>query len=574
MASAQRHSIPVPADLESASMSPSLMGQGEGEEDPLDKLLRSRALKGPRNTTFLPLQLLLSILTQERLKRELNQSRYRKKKWSAERIEELVNIIRPHPDDVKPESAQDKAGYIRVFALLLLMGKEGKIEDFIKNEESDHIFPVEKPDPNGNLRRFSATKEAPELMASTRWRQADREYFFTQQWELRPAYFDFANVKETYKFASSIVLPWVQPNGAESQALGGSSEREGAHGIVTQVEIDPGSHSFRSVLEEVKISERRVFALKTLHKGVPGVDGFERELGHLRRFNGKVHPHIITLLASFEHDGASYFIFPWAESTLETYWEKTMPSNNNTHPTQLDPQTAAWVAKQLQGITGAIEAIHAPRPHHLEPGKEGFGRHSDLKPDNILWFRHDDDPKGLLVVTDLGLATFNREVSRSIQPGSSARVPGYRAPECDMQNAKARRLTDIWTLGCIYLEFVTWLLGGDQLLGEFKEQRTSLDHLSRVRSNLFFEFEEDRSRGGSEKRKGQMRVKKTVAEFIARLHRRENCSQFVHEVLDVIQNEMMVVDQQKRSDASKLLKKFKDLSTNCKGIDQVYATRG
>lgn len=222
---------------------------------PLGELLRTHTIKarGPGDPTFIPLKLLLSILTKERLKREFNLPRYYKKKkrrWSAERIEELVNIIRPHHDGVKPDSAEDKKGYIRVFALLLKLDMVLRIEHFIDNEESDHIFPVENPEPNGNLRKSGIDKA--ELKATARWSQRDREDLFRRQWEMRPAFFDFADIDKTYNFASGIVLPWVKGEGTPTEtAMGNPSEREGAYGIVTQVEIDPRSHSFETVLREV-----------------------------------------------------------------------------------------------------------------------------------------------------------------------------------------------------------------------------------------------------------------------------------------------------------------------------------
>lgn len=260
-----------------------------------------------------------------------------------------------------------------------------------------------------------------------------------------------------------------------------------------------------------------------------GHKGFENELSQLRRLDGRVHRHIITLLASFEYDGQCHFIFPWAECTLEDYWDRFKPYDEKKKPpqSQLDLDYATWVAKQLEGITGAIKAIHEPLQDHLDPNEKRFGRHSDLKPDNILWFQSDKDPRGILVVTDLGLATFNREVSRSIQPGSSARVPGYRAPECDIQGGVARRETDIWTLGCIYLELITWLLGGPVLLQELGDLRLSVDHLGGAKGKLFFEFEEQKRSEGeklsiqqqnaesSPGRQGKIRVKRTVAQVSA-----------------------------------------------------------
>lgn len=173
------------------------------------------------------------------------------------------------------------------------------------------------------------------------------------------------------------------------------------------------------------------------------------------------------------------------------------------------------MAQQLEGLTGAINAIHNPehlKNKHTLPvvaeDEERFGRHSDLKPDNILWFQTRDDPRGIFIVTDLGLSTFNRKVSRSIQPGSSAKVPEYRAPECDIKGANATRGTDVWTLGCIFLNVMAWLLGGPDLVREFEKLRISPDHLSGSNGPLFFDFIPNEP--GS--RNGRMCLRKSVDE--------------------------------------------------------------
>lgn len=42
-----------------------------------------------------------------------------------------------------------------------------------------------------------------------------------------------------------------------------------------------------------------------------------------------------------------------------------------------------------------------------------------------------------------------------------------------MVDGKIGRSYDIWTMGCLYLEFIAWLLGGWELVREFTIVRTT-----------------------------------------------------------------------------------------------------
>jgi hypothetical protein len=218
----------------------------------LDYLLRDRAIKHgvEKEKKFYPLALLLSLLNKDNLRRELSLPSYSNINSSPRRVDELVNLIRPHGPNVKPDTPLDKSGYIRVFTLLVLQDIGPKIEDFIKEHETDAIFPLEMPDSNGNLRKSHSGEE---LKASAHWHQSKREYFFYRQWELMPAYFDFEHGK-TYEFDKRVILPWVEPEREEVASRGVPSEREGAFGVVTQVKIEPSSHTFETILKEVKSS--------------------------------------------------------------------------------------------------------------------------------------------------------------------------------------------------------------------------------------------------------------------------------------------------------------------------------
>lgn len=224
-----------------------------------------------------------------------------------------------------------------------------------------------------------------------------------------------------------------------------------------------------------------LFAVKVLYeKDYQTEERFRNESDQLRRFNGLVHDHLVTLLATFTHRAQYHFLFPYADYALDQYWEKRRPKLD------ADIDTVRWVAKQCSGIMAALDTIHVPEHlHHL--AEKGYGRHGDIKPDNILWFSSTTDPKGILVVSDLGLASFHRDTSRSNIPNKDIpAVPGYRPPECDIKGGTISRAYDIWTLGCLFLELLTWMLGGWKFLQEFNKKRTTRFLITQADNNIFF----------------------------------------------------------------------------------------
>jgi len=61
-----------------------------------------------------------------------------------------------------------------------------------------------------------------------------------------------------------------------------------------------------------------------------------------------------------------------------------------------------------------------------------------------------------------------------------------------MVDGKISRSYDIWTLGCLYLEFIGWMLGGFGYVKRFTLVRGCSNNLpgSEVRDSNFFEVEE------------------------------------------------------------------------------------
>ena len=118
-----------------------------------------------------------------------------------------------------------------------------------------------------------------------------------------------------------------------------------------------------------------------------------------------------------------------------------------------------------------------PVPEALAP-LELLGRHGDIKPKNILWFRDNttNGGHGILKITDFGIARFTKENApskreRGLIPNSLT----YRSPECDLPNGEISPQCDVWALGCVYLIFITWFFGGCRDIDEFASRRSAPD---------------------------------------------------------------------------------------------------
>lgn len=193
----------------------------------------------------------------------------------------------------------------------------------------------------------------------------------------------------------------------------------------------------------------------------------EREAQVLEMLKGFKSPHWIKAIAYYRLKGEHYFIFPWADmGNLRQFWKLNSP--------KAERQDLIWAFTQLTGLAVAMKELH-----HLTSESEGRlpsmngdnCRHGDLKAENILCFKpdrgHEDRPR--LVIADLGLARVHTDATglRDLTQTTASTVR-YSAPELAMNpNAARSRRFDIWSLGCIFLEFTVWLLYDKDGLGSF-----------------------------------------------------------------------------------------------------------
>ena len=186
-----------------------------------------------------------------------------------------------------------------------------------------------------------------------------------------------------------------------------------------------------------------------------------------------------------------------------------------------------WMARQCKGLAGALAKVHRhetssqssvitrleeqasqtpddnlrPVPSSRRPTSRSsnnsssgghilYGRHGDIKPENILWFPGEDNEseQGTLKIADFGISELS---TRQNHPSDSVTglSPTYRPPECDNPgNQVVNSLWDVWSLGCLYLEFATWLLKGWEGIDEFRRLRRAPDTwYPAIKSDVFFE---------------------------------------------------------------------------------------
>lgn len=194
-----------------------------------------------------------------------------------------------------------------------------------------------------------------------------------------------------------------------------------------------------------------------------------------------VHEHLVTLLMTWKIGDQYCLLFPWADSDLSSYW-KTLSNAPKTD--SVDHEFVLWISRQIVGLAGALATIHSVGDHG---GIRKYGRHGDIKPENILFYPSSQDQRGILVIADFGLTAFNTTGSRSNQPNRSiGNTPGYRPPECDISGGTISQAFDIWTFGCLLSEMVCWTLGGPGKRNDFQMKRTTL-WITNVNTPIFFD---------------------------------------------------------------------------------------
>lgn len=216
-------------------------------------------------------------------------------------------------------------------------------------------------------------------------------------------------------------------------------------------------------------------AIKELRESIEngnGVRAWQREVKALQRICRLRLTHVVDIAAMITIGKKQYFVFPWADGgNLLNLWKSRDSHHDRSSITR---QHIPDILNQLVGLAGALTRLHAF--HH---GNSDSYRHGDLKPENILIFdRKNHDSLGVWKMADLGLARYHMAATGDRLPTRSnggAGTISYQPPETiNAKFAATSRLYDVWSMGCIILQLMTWLLYGTRKVDELTRNTKSV----------------------------------------------------------------------------------------------------
>ncbi|KAF6834519.1 protein kinase domain-containing protein [Colletotrichum musicola] len=458
-------------------------------------------------------------------------------------INTIMSLIQAIYGNATEEEIIHKAGQIwgddigsrrRIIATLVFMKQTSRIEDFIQEKIYDHHLPLCHESKSRKEFRTLVDGDRTNTTLFRNWERVHVDLFYVYQKMIFIPFLSMGDgIVRSYVFDSNVRLPW---NKFEQKMAGG-------HGTIHRLEIHQSHHDYN---RNDKAQRTPCFAVKEIN----GADheSYRKELRALEHSCAKVQKekHLIKLLLTFQHGNTPYLVFEWADGNLEEFWKQR----------QVEPSPAAtsWMAQQCWGITNAIKRIHglttwqkeerSANPNSEEMFVKDWGRHGDIKPANILWFLTHGKDRDHLVVADLGLTRYHSSLTKSRVKGVDGWTGTYRAPEIDLSNPISARY-DIWSLGCVFLEFCIWYLLGYDDVENFRRARNldrgsdDADDIEEPDHSYFVTWQ--MPRGGK-----RAELHPAVQKWVKKLRNLTSRTDFVRRMLDLIMTGMLVIDPKKR----------------------------
>ncbi|KAL8318705.1 hypothetical protein RB597_005806 [Gaeumannomyces tritici] len=279
-------------------------------------------------------------------------------------------------------------------------------------------------------------------------------------------------------------------------------------------------------------------------------DDFEREINALRAVREANHPNLIRFLSSYEKSNKYYILLPWAEGgTLQNYWMVN------------EPKTAvrdrAFIRKsinQLLQLSAALQFLHFIK-----------FRHGDLKPDNIFHFMDPSRQFDNFVIAGLGIPSHHQNPTNHFDRKAisiKATTLAYEAPEVWTDSEKPRsRKYDVWSMGCIILEHIIWLLWDADALDAFTD----------FRQHPVFAFYLPQGSSNSPK---TAIVRPEVANAVkaVRDDPRGAAGTALRDLVDLVERGLLVADVKQRWDAEQLHSALSEIArkASAKGTGDAY----
>ncbi|KAK8092226.1 CMGC/DYRK protein kinase [Apiospora kogelbergensis] len=446
----------------------------------------------PGHNEYLPLNALEALFCKQSINSIIRESSI--KDMSPDELKSKVRMI------YRIDTNGSRPSRRRILVVLTMMNRVKYIDKFIEHGVWDTDLPIEQ-----SKMRFS------DLFRY--WDSNDKILLTEYQNRISIPFFDFRHDKlPYYHFNDEIRLPWVE---YKRKSVGGT-------GMVHKIMIHPSHHNF--VSDKACIFDNQ-------EDSTQDTMSYKNELRALELALGRTQSekHLIKLLLTFQQGGRSYLVFDWADGNLQEFWDqKTIEVSQSNN---------IWIVKQCHGLATALKRIHGLATFQKEerkkkPNSESdeyreYGRHGDIKAANILWFKDYQGNHNHFVLADLGLTRYHSHLTRSQTLGPTTSHKKY----------------DIWSLGCVFLEFFIWYVLGAADVNNFETQldiETKGEEAPNFGEANFFNINEDANG------KRFAVVKPAVKKWIRMIKSHGNCPDFVHEMLDLIDGHMLVISPKGR----------------------------
>ncbi|UPK91666.1 hypothetical protein LCI18_002601 [Fusarium solani-melongenae] len=366
-------------------------------------------------------------------------------------VELTLNEELTNPEDIRELTDYVVGKAEKVFLLLIYSDAIKYIRDLQRADFTDNDLPVivrESEDGSGvSVHRWRANNtstyaEEQSLAGFRSWPESKLEDFFEKQWIfLAPV---FAQDKFAHVLYSRSPLPYMRTQGSDT------SSGEGHFGTIRKRGLHNGHYKHQNLFEHIAV------AVKTLNNQGSAVTDVEKfytkESDTLEKMKTLNHRHLIKAVTTYRKGPDRCFVFPWAqEGSLRDFWRN--------HSASLDDNLVSWAIGQMVGLCDGLKQLHKEHT-----------RHGDLKPDNILCFVSGNERT--LVLADVGLAKYHPDYTRDRTKATTTRHGSriYEPPEMSANRGSivVSRKYDIWSLGCVFLEFTIWLLYGQSGLALFR----------------------------------------------------------------------------------------------------------
>jgi serine/threonine protein kinase len=205
---------------------------------------------------------------------------------------------------------------------------------------------------------------------------------------------------------------------------------------------------------DVALPPSRVYARKVIKITASGnketiLESTRNEFTILRRLK---HRHVVSVLELYQcRNLLSIIMEQVADTDLAEYLQSTDNLSDNDDRKDLQKSImATWPGCLIQ----ALDYLHEMRV-----------KHKDIKPANILIM------SGQVLLADFGISKDLIDQQTTASLWGNIGTPLYCAPEVLLDNHRRGRATDVFSLGCVFLEISTVIVGYQGSLEQWAKHR-------------------------------------------------------------------------------------------------------